>query len=538
MNKYILAALSVTGGIMCGLAWTDWCPGLILLFGFVPFFIIEDHLFNNRKRYTSNAYFLYLLPGFVIFSILTFGWIRVISIVAAISVILSGAFLMSFTMWLAFRVRLKEGTLQGSVSLVAFWLTLELVCLKIPFLSPWINLGNGLSKEILFIQWYEVTGTAGGTFWILLSNLLLSRFLLSLSAKGRVLWISLSFWLAVITIPSAASIIRYYTIKPSEGTENEAVIIQPNFDPYGEKFRLPFEKQLEKIIEMAMPVVTDKSIWLITPETTINDPVDENNLAGDKYIRIIRDYIAVQPSVSVIAGIVSFTSSDIVPRKDSDTDKLRIQPAPQVDYYNSAFKIDTGPEIEIYHKSKLVPGFEYIPATGLMGMLSRILPELGGINRGYTAQEERVCFKNSVSLQKIAPVICYESVFGEYVTDYIKKGAGAIFIITNDGWWKNTNGYKNHLTCASLRAIETRRPVVRAANTGVSCFIDIRGRVTARTPWWEAVALKGKFIPDTRITFYVKYGDFLMVFASILTIVILISIFVVQPVLKKTGKFE
>jgi len=70
---------------------------------------------------------------------------------------------------------------------------------------------------------------------------------------------------------------------------------------------------------------------------------------------------------------------------------------------------------------------------------------------------------------KIAPIICYESVFGEFVTDYVKKGAQALFIITNDGWWKNTNGYKQHLYFASLRAIETRRQVVRAANTGVSC---------------------------------------------------------------------
>ena len=84
--------------------------------------------------------------------------------------------------------------------------------------------------------------------------------------------------------------------------------------------------------------------------------------------------------------------------------------------------------------------------------------------------------KSADTHRKIAPIICYESVFGKYVTEYVKKGANALFIITNDGWWKNTNGYKQHLSFASIRAIETRRPVARAANTGVSCIIDIRGK--------------------------------------------------------------
>ena len=96
------------------------------------------------------------------------------------------------------------------------------------------------------------------------------------------------------------------------------------------------------------------------------------------------------------------------------------------------------------------------------------------------------------------------------MTGYVKNGAEALFIITNDGWWKNTNGYKQHLYYASLRAIETRRPVARAANTGISCIIDIRGKRTAETEWWTPAVIKGEIIPETRITPYVKYGDYLL----------------------------
>jgi apolipoprotein N-acyltransferase len=119
------------------------------------------------------------------------------------------------------------------------------------------------------------------------------------------------------------------------------------------------------------------------------------------------------------------------------------------------------------------------------------------------------------------------------VTDYVKKGAEAIFIITNDGWWKNTNGYKQHLYYASLRAIETRRPVVRAANTGVSCLIDIRGKRTYETGWWTKTVIKGEIYPETRITTYVKYGDCLLLGSLFISGIIIFIVLIFAPIRKK-----
>jgi apolipoprotein N-acyltransferase len=119
----------------------------------------------------------------------------------------------------------------------------------------------------------------------------------------------------------------------------------------------------------------------------------------------------------------------------------------------------------------------------------------------------------------------------------VKNGANALFIITNDGWWKNTNGYRQHLSLASVRAIETRRAVARSANTGVSCFIDIRGVRTEETKWWTQAVLKGEIIPETRITTYVKYGDYLSATGSILSLIILLIIFIAIPVIKKYKAF-
>jgi apolipoprotein N-acyltransferase len=135
-------------------------------------------------------------------------------------------------------------------------------------------------------------------------------------------------------------------------------------------------------------------------------------------------------------------------------------------------------------------------------------------------------------MQKAGPVICYESVFGSFVTGYVKNKAEMLFIITNDGWWKNTNGYKQHLWYASLRAIENRRPVARSANTGISCLVNIRGERIKETEWWKPAVVKGELIPETRITFYTRHGDYLLWIAAVLALITVLYTFVALPVKK------
>jgi apolipoprotein N-acyltransferase len=337
----------------------------------------------------------------------------------------------------------------------------------------------------------------------------------------------------IIMLPSVISITRYYTLKPAGESSAEVIIIQPNTDPYTEKFKVPFKDQLKKVIGMARTIATDKTVWIITPETTVDDPVDLDNLDNNKYIRMIRDLSAKYPQASIVTGLVSYRkypqSADAPTKSARKTDASGFY----YDHFNSAFKIDTGKTIEVYNKSKLVPGIEMQFTNGPGRLISKILPYLGGTRWGYGIQENRICFRHTSLSQKIAPIICYESVFGSYVTEYVKNGAEALFIITNDGWWKNTNGYKQHLFYASLRAIETRRPVARAANTGISCIIDFRGNRTTESEWWTQTTLKGDIFPETRITPYVKYGDYLMKISAYISIIILLVIFVVLPIRKK-----
>ena len=187
-----------------------------MLIALVPFFLIEAWLFENPERFSRNAFFIYLLPGLIIFSMMAIGWMRVASLTGAICVILGLAFLMAFTLWLFHIVRLRAGDIAGFISLVTLWLSYELISLNVNIVSPWLNLGNGLAKDIMFVQWYELTGTAGGTLWILCSNLFLSLYLINHFTGEKRAGKFLFIWLSVILIPAGISINRYFTIKPSE----------------------------------------------------------------------------------------------------------------------------------------------------------------------------------------------------------------------------------------------------------------------------------------------------------------------------------
>jgi apolipoprotein N-acyltransferase len=533
MNRYHLLALSLTGGVLTGLAWTSWFPGLILLVSFLPYLLIENHIFDNPGKFSRNAFFIYVLPGIVIFNTMTVGWVRVANIPAAITVITGMSFFMAFILWLAHVVRVRAGIITASIALIMFWLAFELLSLSFTLLSPWINLGNGLAKDILFIQWYEITGIAGGTLWIMLSNLFLAIFIVNSFSRNHrhlpYLWI----WLAVILIPSIISITRFYTIEPDNTRENEVLIIQPNIDPYTEKFTVPFEEQLKKTIDMASANITEKTSWVLTPETTVDDPFNEQETDSNKYILALMEFAGQHPVTTVISGLVSFRLYPPGQEPPSNTARKIDSSGYFYDHFNSAFMIDSSGVKGIYHKSKLVPGIEMQFSAGLGKLISNIVPYLGGTKWGYGTQKERTVFKHTITGKSVAPIICYESVFGNYVADYVRKGANALFIITNDGWWKNTPGYKQHLSYASIRAIETRRPVVRAANTGISCIIDTRGRRTLETKWWTADVLRGNICYETVLTPYVRYGDYLLRFSAILSVLILAYVFIALPVRKK-----
>jgi apolipoprotein N-acyltransferase len=134
---------------------------------------------------------------------------------------------------------------------------------------------------------------------------------------------------------------------------------------------------------------------------------------------------------------------------------------------------------------------------------------LGGTFRGWGTQDYRSVFFSAKDSTGVSPIICYESVFGEFVTGYVKNGANLLFVVTNDGWWGDTPGYHQHNAFSSLRAVETRRSIARSANTGISCLINQRGEVLEKLDWWKRGIIKGTINANDTFTFYVLHGDYI-----------------------------
>ncbi len=178
------------------------------------------------------------------------------------------------------------------------------------------------------------------------------------------------------------------------------------------------------------------------------------------------------------------------------------------DVYNSAIFTDSSGGYQVYHKSMLVPGVEKMPFRKYLKFLDSFIINLGGTSGSLGFQEEPSNFVTQGGAM-IAPAICYESAFGGYMAQFIRKGAQVIFVITNDGWWKNTPGYQQHFSFSRIRAVETRRSIVRAANTGISGFISQRGDILQKSGWWTEDALLASVLFNDALTFYVKNGDYI-----------------------------
>lgn len=420
--------------------------------------------------------------------------------------VITNSFFMALVLLLFHITRKKAGDFIGYFSLILYWLAFEYIHLNWDLTWPWLTLGNGFANSHWYIQWYEYTGALGGSLWILSINLLLFTIL----TKGRTV-IRIAGILALILLPILLSILLKVNYKmPNEGNIN-VVVVQPNIDPYNEKFSgLTPQVQLQKMLALAEKKTDSNTDYLVGPETSLVNEMIETELEESPAIADIRAFLKKYPRLTFVTG-ASTIKEYRHGEKISET--ARKWKGAEIEYiydsYNTAMQIDASTNIQLYHKSKLVPGVEKMPFPALMKPLEKLAINLGGTAGSLGMQEERSVFKSINKKVVAGTIICYESVYGEFVGEYVSKGANILFIITNDGWWEDTPGYKQHLAYATLRAIETRRSIVRSANTGISCFISPLGEISEPTKWWTSTSIKQTVVLNSILTFYTLHGDYL-----------------------------
>jgi len=529
-------ALSALGGIIMSIAFTQWHMGWIVLIGLLPFLLIEDYIFKNRDKYRSVSFYLRILPGFLIWNIISIFWIWFATAPGAVIAILWNANAMCLVFLLYHKVRLRLNNKEAFTALVVFWLAFEFLYLRVTLSFPWLLLGNAFANNIKFIQWYEFTGVPGGTLWVLIVNLLFFEMIRTYSdakawtAKLRNYTIVLGLFLV---IPVTISLVRFANYQ-AQGETYDIVIIQPNIDPY-KKFKSSTTEQLHRMLALSDRVMDESVDYLVFPETALPLYLDADSTEFEWHpiIHELRKYSNRYPNLKLVVGL---TSRDYYFTEAERSETSHAYQDFWFDEYNVTYQLDTTGQQQKYYKSKLVPGVETLPLIENWAWLNDKIINLGGTRNSLTGQKYRTVFVNPQDSIAIGTPICYESIYGEFLTEFVRNGANFLFVVTNDGWWKDTPGYKQHAMFSRIRAIENRRSIARSANTGISSLINQKGEVLDSRGWWIEDVIRGEIHANKKLTFYSRYGDYIgriSLFVAVLIILHLISYRLMNKRLRK-----
>jgi apolipoprotein N-acyltransferase len=515
------------------LFWAGWpsFPFFPLLFlGFVPLLYLEQEVFVGNIFGKYLRLFPYAWLAFFIWNVATTWWVWNSTALGSVLAFLCNALLMCIPFMLFHHVKKKFGKGIGYISLIVFWLTFEYLHMRWDLSWPWLTLGNGLSRFPYFIQWYEYTGHLGGSLWILILSILFFEAINPVLHKETKFSLKSPASITAITIfilPILISLFIYSNYKET-GVKKNVVVVQPNIDPYNEKFdNSTLDLQMNKLLSLSAEDVDSTTDYLVWPETAIPEAVLLDNVEANPYIIQIRTFLKKYPNLKLVTGISAYHTFST---KETST-TFKNDDGKWIEAYNAAIQLDSTKKVPVYYKSILVPFVESVPYPKVFAFFEPLLINEGGTSVSYGRQDTRSVFF-SKDKTGIAPVICYESIFGEYVSDYVKDGANLIFIMTNDGWWGNTDGHLQHLYYGAMRAIESRRCIARSANTGTSCFIDEEGNIIQATPWWQSAVIKAALPINSKETFYTRHGDYIG-FYSLLISAVLILLAVIKFLLER-----
>lgn len=510
-NNRIIWLLAALFAILMSVPWLVPNTGFLALLAFVPLLCADAIADQCRVKHFFWYYFL----AFVLWNTFTTFWVCNATVGGGIFAILANSLQMSL-IWAVFRWSKKGlGKTLPYILLPTMWIAWEKVYFNLDISWPWLVLGNAFAGTTGLVQWYEYSGSLGGSLWVWLVNLSLYSLISALSDGSvfmRNIWgrIVYAFWLiAVIAGPMILSynIGKQYE-EASEGTV-DVVVAQPNFDPYQKFGSMTQQNQNEVLLSLFENALSDRdsleSVLLIAPETFTSD-IDLDYVEASPTVKSFRRFLERHPGAEMLFGASTYkfyetrSAPSILARQYGDR---------WGENHNSAVLLKKKGSYDIFHKSRLVVGTELTPYPKVFvpfdDWLSKKLHVSGLMGRCIGQKE--ISLLNYDTNVPFGCAVCYESVYGEYCTGYVRKGAKALAVITNDAWWGDTPGYRQHFNYSRLRAIELRRDIARCGNTGISAIIDQKGDVVAKTEWWKRRTLEGSLNLNSRLTFFAQNGD-------------------------------
>lgn len=470
----------------------------------IPLLLVEHTVFKNAYR--PGKVLLHAYITFFIYNLGASFWVIYSQggEVGAILAYFLNGFIMALVFFCFHLTKRYIGQKEGYIGLIFYWVGFEYIHFVWELSWPWLSIGNMFSRVPEIVQWYSYSGVLGGSLWIILVNLIgfkIADNRLNIRETWRVQTPIIYGFLLVLILPITVSLVMYYSYTEKLDPV-EVVITQPNIDPYNEKFSGDLNDQLNNFLSIADSLITDQTQVVLAPETAISRSFFEENFEGSVTYEILMNRIIAWNGPSLFLGASTYRSFEEpksrAARPYSDNSGF-------YESYNSSLLLDKNSAPQFVHKSKLVLGVEKLPFSNIFPFLEDLAIDNGGTTGTLGVEPEaKVLYTKGFVF---APIVCYESVYGGYIAEQCRKGAQAIFVITNDGWWGNSAGHMQHQSFARLRAVETRRYVARSANTGISSVINQRGDVIQATPYWVRTGIRETIQLNNEPTFYITYGD-------------------------------
>ena len=492
------AALSLASAILLSIPW-EGASCITLFVGLLPLLLVSAQYGASRRETLSMLGWATLT--FVLWNAATIWWVWNATPAGPIVATICSTWWSLLAFMLYHIVSKHAPKALAYVVFVTAWIAGEYLYTQAPGLSfPWLTLGNGFADDPWAVQWYEYTGVFGGSLWVLLVNILALEACLTMKKQS---WVVATL---VLVVPLGLSIGLFYKYdaegKFYNSLEKMTVsVTQPNIPCY-EKFNISAEAQQNNLMEL-LGEAPDSAEFVLMPETALAEMINERQAEYSPIVGRISDYLRKEkPATMVVSGGETMRLYG----KSKGSETARKRGIYYMDIFNSSLGIDTTSKVQLHHKGKLVVGVETIPMW-LRKAGDKFAIDLGGTFGQLGVGQSAVPFEHNG--KKVAAAICYEGLYGGYMTEFARNGAEALFVVSNDGWWGNTLGHKYLFAFCRLRAIELRRDVARSANTGVSGFITMQGEDIERMEWNNRGVLTADIRLNSEPTFYAKYGDYI-----------------------------
>lgn len=439
----------------------------------------------------------------VIWNIGTTYWLMMATVAGGVAAILANAVVLAVPLGLSWPFLRRGSGWLGVLSAASVWVLFEWLHTRWELAWPWLQLGNGLSAWPIMYQWIGLTGIFGLSFWIFVSAALIPH-----DGSEQRNWKAFSWFTA---IPILLSVIMYFTWVPKADRTVPVTVVQPNYDSY---LRLGGYQEpitpLLGLFELTDTVRTNDSKLVLWPENSVMDDIYDNFPRESQFLL---ESAARERGATFITGA---TYMEIFPVDTDEPLVRRFGNGVPFKAYNSALAWPANDTLRVYQKRHLVPIVETIPWLGLLDAIDVFgidFPQMNSYHRG----SEVVNFNTAYG--PVPAMVCYDSVFPNWVRRAVRGGAVFVTVITNDGWWGNTSGHHQHFEYARLRAVETRRAVLRSANNGISGVIDANGDVLKKSDYWVRTGFTYDTPIYTTTTPYTLLGDWLVLLCALIPII-------------------